>query len=609
MANAVTAMHNWHVSPADVAVADGRRPWSSRGRLPTLKRFAERRFVPVAAMICAAEAVAGVLCTRRPYPWLIWLPLQAVGVSFVTAGVIAWIREPDNGTGRLMATVGLTWYLADLQTSSQPVLFAAGFCLFYLVAVVFTHMILALPTGHLRRRSECVLLAVMYPVVTVTQVFRYISEYPPAPQVWGVSTHLSFWAPLGSVAGGMCTLTAFGLVIRRWMAAGVPARRRLAALWSTGALVGSIALVWLAATLMHISPQGQAPLLFTFAVALIFTPFAILAGLLRVHLASLRVANLVVRLQKSAEPTFVRDALADALHDHSLQVGFPLPDGRQVDSSGRPFVVPDDDRRVTLVRRGGTSGDHLATLVHDSALADQQRLINAVAAAACLALDNARLHAEQRAQLDEVRASRLRIIAAADNERRRIQRDLHDGAQHKLLAISLLIGRIREDFSRVDVPEHAATLLAEAATQLRDLVRELRDLTEGIDPPTLTEQGLRAIVERLAEQAPIPVQFQVPAGRWPLLVERAAYFVIHEALTNVYKHANASQVAIRVTVEDEWLTVRIRDNGCGGADPQRGNGLRGLRDRVASIDGTFHIESMSGNGTIVEVQLPSTRQQ
>jgi len=560
----------------------------------------------MAALVGGLSALVGVAVALpgRADPWWVWLPVHAVGLSFTTVGVIAWLRRPDNGTGRLMTAVGVTWYIMDLRSSAHPLLFAAGFCFFYLGQVVFTHLVLALPGGRLDWRPARVVAVALYLTVATTQPLRYLSERPRAPQSWASTDQAySIWAPIGSVAGLVFTLAALGLVLWRWILAGRPARRRHALVWVTGAATGFIVLATTVASLAKASPEVHRQLALAYALALIFTPFAILVGVLRVRLARIRVADLVMRLEATSEPADLRDALADALGDPSLEVCFWLPDrGGYVDSEGRGVPPPDPDRReVTLVAR---HGQPLAALVHDPSLAEQRPLVDAVVAAARLALENARLHAAHRAQLAEVRASRARIVAAADAERHRIQRDLHDGAQHKLLAISMLVGQARAELPESRRTEYSTGLLDFAATELRHVIRELRELTEGIDPPALTEQGLATVVEALAERAPLPVAFDVPQRRWPEPVERTAYFVINEALANAYKHAAAGLATVRVAMAGETLVVEVADDGVGGADPARGTGLRGLRDRVSAIGGTLRLRSAPGAGTRIVAELP-----
>jgi signal transduction histidine kinase len=246
-------------------------------------------------------------------------------------------------------------------------------------------------------------------------------------------------------------------------------------------------------------------------------------------------------------------------------------------------------------------GNPIAALVHDRSLLDDPELVQAVGAAASLALENARLQAELRAQLEEVRASRARIVSAGDAERRRLERDLHDGAQQRLLGVRLALqlarGRLADGGAVTD------ELLAEVDTEVVDALEELRVLARGIHRAILTEEGLAAALAALARRAPVPVELTVCPQRLPAPVEATAYFVAAEALANVAKHANACRVAIEVTRRNGTLGVQVADDGVGGADPG-GAGLRGLRDRVEALDGRLEIESPSGGGTRVSAAIP-----
>ncbi|HEV2371221.1 MAG TPA: sensor histidine kinase [Streptosporangiaceae bacterium] len=561
------------------------------------------------ALAGGAAAVVGVLASVHTYraldPWWVWVPVQVVGPSFTAAGVTARLRRPDHGIGWLMIAVGIASCAVDLRWSTQPALFAIGFSLFYLGPVIFTHLVLALPAGRLTTRPERLVTVGLYLDVLVTQPMRYLIEHPRPPQSWTSPDRTpSPWATAASVAGLALTLTAIWLVVSRWRAAGRPARRTHALTWVTGAVVGVIVTGSTSVSVLDAGPAVLRPFQLVYAFALIFTPFAVLAGVLRVRMARMRVADLVIQLDESPEPRALCSALADALGDPTLQVCFRLPGTSDyVDADGRPLLLPASGpagtpatagRAVTPVAR---HGELLAALIHDPDLVGQRPLVDAVVAAACLALENGRLHAVQRTQLEEVRASRARIVAAADMERQRIQRDLHDGVQNKLLTAAMLVGQ-----AVLGTPGHA--LLEQAGTQLREALSDLRELTDGIHPPSLAGQGLAAVVENLAERAPIPVRFQVPTRRWPDDAERAAYFVINEALANVYKHAAATYAAVMVSMSGDHLFVDITDDGRGGANPGRGTGLRGLEDRVAALGGTLQITSSPGLGTQIKAELP-----
>jgi len=244
-------------------------------------------------------------------------------------------------------------------------------------------------------------------------------------------------------------------------------------------------------------------------------------------------------------------------------------------------------------------GPDLAAIVHDPDLADQGALLEAAGSAARLALENERLHAELRAQLGELRASRARIVRAGDDQRRRLERDLHDGAQQRLLGLGLALQLVR-----ARVPEgEAADLVDEAETELREALRELRDLARGIHPAVLADQGLDSAIKTLAQRSAIPVHVDAVEERLPRNVETAAYFVVAEALTNIARHAAAHRVDISVERRNGSAVVEIRDDGSGGADAG-GSGLQGLADRVGSLDGKLLVISPPGGGTRLIAEIP-----
>jgi signal transduction histidine kinase len=248
-----------------------------------------------------------------------------------------------------------------------------------------------------------------------------------------------------------------------------------------------------------------------------------------------------------------------------------------------------------------TAGDEeIAALVHDPALLDEPALVESVRATAALVLENERLAAEVRSQLAEVRASRGRIVAAADAERRRIERNLHDGAQQRLVTLSVALGL---EASRADPP--AADVLSRAQDEVEQAIAELRELARGIHPTLLRDEGLPAAVEALARRAPLPVAMQSNVrDRLPDLVELAAYFVVSEALTNIVKHASAAEASVLLEREPSTLRVVVTDDGAGGARTRPDSGLAGLRDRLEALDATLSVESEAGEGTTVCADFP-----
>jgi signal transduction histidine kinase len=208
-----------------------------------------------------------------------------------------------------------------------------------------------------------------------------------------------------------------------------------------------------------------------------------------------------------------------------------------------------------------------------------------------------------RERVHDLRGSRQRILDAADAERRRIERDLHDGAQQRMVAVAMTLG-LAESRMETD-PASAAKLIAQAREEAQLAVKELRELARGIHPALLSERGLGPALEALASRAPIPVEVNgVPTEPLKPAVEAAAYFVTAEALTNVAKYAQASEACVDLALDDGRLRLVVSDDGCGGADPATGSGLRGLSDRIEALDGSLEVDSPPGEGTTVTVHIP-----
>ena len=299
----------------------------------------------------------------------------------------------------------------------------------------------------------------------------------------------------------------------------------------------------------------------------------------------------------------VRELLAESLGDRSVAIAYWLPDREAfVDEAGRPVALPEpgSGRAWTAVEQDGR---RVAAIVHDAALDTSPELVEAAAAASSLAIDNERLKADLRARVEDLRVSRLRIVEAADEARRRIERDLHDGAQQQLLALALELRVLR---SSISDPE-AGPLVDGLAVRLEAALRDLRELARGIHPAILTRSGLDPAIASLAERSPVPVDVQSAIdGRLAPAVEAAAYFVVAEALTNVARYAEAARARVELRGDGNGgIVVVVADDGVGGADPNAGSGLRGLQDRLAVVDGVMAIDSPPGAGTRLEATIPS----
>ncbi len=331
-------------------------------------------------------------------------------------------------------------------------------------------------------------------------------------------------------------------------------------------------------------------------------PVAFLVGLLHDRLARSAVGELFLELREDPAPADLRDSLARALRDPSLTLAYWLPEfGTYADQAGRPVELPNADGgpAMRLIDRDGA---RVAVLLHNPALEDEPELLAAVTAAAGIALERARLSVELRARVDELRGSRARIVEAGQRERQRLERNLHDGAQHRLVALSLQLGLLEEELAG---DRSATAQLERARGEIDTSLDELREIAQGIHPAVVSGHGLAVALEQLAARAAVPVRLKVEIEeRLPEALEVAAYYLIAEALANVGKHAQAAMATVEVTRSNGRIQVEVFDDGVGGADTERGSGLRGLADRVEALGGRLRVWSPHGGGTRVRAEIP-----
>jgi signal transduction histidine kinase len=297
----------------------------------------------------------------------------------------------------------------------------------------------------------------------------------------------------------------------------------------------------------------------------------------------------------------VREMLAERLGDRSLNIAYWLPErGIFVDDTGKPVELPgpDSGRAWTAVEHEGV---RVAALIHDAELDATPELVAAAASAAALAIDNERLKAELRARVEELRVSRLRIVEAADDARRRIERDLHDGAQQQLVSLALDLRMLKARLGDSGL----ASTVDDIGDKLAVALAELREFARGIHPAFLSERGVGAAVEALVARAPLNVEASVDLQeRLPAPVEAAAYFVVAEGLTNVVRYADTRNATVHVTRRGGEVVVVVTDDGRGGASVEGGTGLRGLIDRLTVLDGRLEVHSPLGEGTRLEAHIP-----
>jgi signal transduction histidine kinase len=563
---------------------------------------------PIAVAGCAAATYSFVAALRHPSlgaalgePLVVALLSNWLTVSYILCGLFAWWRRPESRFGALLVAAGFVNFISTLAWTTNDLTFTLGQALDLLPPVLFIHVFLAFPSGRLRDRFERALVASAYVAAVVLQVSRMAFGFFGPHNLFEITANED--AALLTLRVSLLTMSAFCLaavgvlVLRR--------RRRRTLRRSRVFLVDAFAVGLVMIAFLYISAAFDGPAVrqirwATFAT-LGLAPLVFLAALLKARLDRSSVGDLFLELRKEPAPGDLRDALARALRDPSLQLAYWLPDyDVYVDLQGRPVQLQDlEARATTLIDR---DGHHVAALIHDPALGDEPELLDSVRAAAGIALENGRLHAELRARLEELRGSRARIVQAAQNERQLLERNLHDGAQQRLIALSLelslLKGRIHDD------PEARAGI-DKARREIAASLGELREISSGLHPAVVSGHGLAIALEQLAARAPLPVELRADVdGRLPAALEVAAYYVIAESLTNVAKHAQATSAQVVVVQERDELVLEIVDDGIGGADSERGTGLRGLADRVESLDGRLRVWTPLGGGTRVRAEIP-----
>ena len=549
-----------------------------------------------AAMTLSADGLAG-LGTPTGLKFV-------VGWTFAGSGLYAWRRRPENRLGPLMTFVGCTYLAAQIliQAHTSP-LFTFGIWLGDAWVVSFVLFLLASPDGRLRARFDLLVIGMFalmaFPLEFLWLLFFESGQDPEnALLVWpnaGVADNVdSAQRALVAVASVVLAAT----LARRWVVATPPLRRALAPVLvgSVGILLGSV-LVGLDKFQVEFETARWLVLAVYIAI-----PLVVLGGILRARLARSTVADLFVELRAEPTSSELRDALARALGDPSVSIAYWLPEFQSwADLDGRAMNPPGEEegRTVTMIDR---DGERVAALVHDSALLEESELLEAVSAAARIAIESGRLHVELRARLEELRGSRSRLLEAGQRERQRLERNLHDGAQQRLIALSLELSMLEDELGEDGV---ARARLAQARREIATCLAELREVAQGIHPAVVTGHGLAVALEQLAARAPVPVRLSVEIDkRLPDAVEVAVYYLVSESLANVAKHARASAAAIAVSSENGHVAIEILDDGVGGADTERGSGLRGLADRVEALGGWLRIWSPSGGGTRVRAEIP-----
>jgi signal transduction histidine kinase len=507
----------------------------------------------------------------------------ALAWSLTAASIVALERPRWQRTWWLLCAAAFALLGADLEWASSDALSTVGFVLQGLWAALLIQLALTFPEARPSSRAARFAVLSAYAVIVGGRVVGALVSR-------SVDHRLDQAQEIASAGIAVVVLV---IVVQRLRNLRGPARRAQAPLLGAFAITIATGLVWLGSLL---ATNGSSSLQTLVRLVALTIPVGAVAGIAWSQLRRPQAAELVVDLQRDSAS--MRERLARALDDPTLDVAYRLGDGRYVDAAGRAMELPQGDgRAITTVTAGG---DEIAALIHDPALLDEPALVDSVRATAALVLENERLAAEVRSQLAEVRASRGRIVAAGDAERRRIERNLHDGAQQRLVTLSVALGL---EASGADPT--TAQVLSRAQDEVEQAIAELRDLARGIHPTLLRDEGLEAAVQALARRTPLPIEVRSTLHeRLADSVELAAYFVVSEALTNVVRHASASQASVLLEREPQELRVVVTDDGAGGARMAPDSGLAGLRDRLEALDGTLQIGSDAGRGTTVCAVLP-----
>jgi signal transduction histidine kinase len=580
----------------------------ARARVHGLSRFTAPTRSPwfwvtlwMAAAVASFAALIPALFDRAPPMAANDVIHSLSGTSFAACGLVAWRRRRDSLVGPMLTIAGFGVLVPEILAQvDSPLAFTLVLLFGELWIMVYAALILSFATGgRLTSRLDVAIVNTFFVGLFVLQfaVMLFLPDERNLLLAWpdaGIADALT------RIQFGVLAIAALAVAVvtaHRWRAASRPRRRAL-----LPSLGGSLSGVLYAANLITLIAGSPSTLLMSVLnAALLTVPAALLWGLLRSRLARAGLPDLFRELG-TLRGARLEAGLAATLGDPELVLAYRIPDQHAyLDGAGQPVELPAPGcgRTAAPIERDGRE---LGMLVYDAALDDDPELVGAVAATAAIALNDARLQAESENRLAELRASRERIVVAGDAERRRLERNLHDGAQQRLVSVALQL-RMIEARIHTD-PALAERLVKSASEELSKSLEELRELARGIHPSVLNH-GLKAALDSLASRSGVPttVSFDAPE-RLPEPVELAGYFVACEALANVAKYAQATKASVRVSRHNGMAVVEVADDGVGGADEMAGTGLQGLADRVAALDGTLRIRSPAGVGTVVTAELP-----
>jgi signal transduction histidine kinase len=519
----------------------------------------------------------------------------AIGWTYLYGGLAIWASRPANPSGRMMTLVGLTWFIGNVGVSDISGLHEIASVLGDIAAVALIALILVYPSGRLETRLDRATIVIL----AVGSIVNNAIQFLPVPSDFDVG--------LGRLVGGVALTGVAGVVvIRRWVVA--PRRRRPELL--PVLIAGSILLGVLVTNLViQIIPAPEAIESFLVAgktLAPAAIPLALLVGFYRQSELRQRalvdaMPDLMIRLTRDGRYLDIQTG------NSALLGGAVPPAGVDRIEDVLPADAAEAIRSAASMAMG-TGSLQTSDVVVELPGGRREFEIRVTPSGADEATAIIRDFTDQRAAQAELRRSRARMVEATDAERRRLERDLHDGAQQRLVSASLALRLARSRLGR-GTDRGAMASLNEAADQLKTAVVELRELARGIHPAVLTQAGLGAAIDSLADRSTVPTDVTVlPDRRLPRAVEASAYFVVSEALANVAKYASATRATISAECAGTSLRVEVADDGVGGADAGGGSGLRGLADRVTALGGSLSVVSPAGGGTRVVADIPLDQQ-
>jgi signal transduction histidine kinase len=545
----------------------------------------------------------------------------ASGGSVLVAATILAVRRPHNRMWMWVLGFGAAGFAQDLGPPSTLLvsieLFAA-----MLPLAVFVHMVLAYPSGLLRTKLDRAVVPFAYTVAVSVGISSLLLT---AKDLYWRPDGVSYWSPiylgvserLGNVDrwhdfAGQAT-DIFGLLVALFMIAAsarhISAMRGLTLIQRLPILVAGLAavLVFLISGFANFlsQPWWRAVTFWSYLAVQALVPAIFVFGAISESMSRSVVSRVIVELERGGAAD-VEEILRKALRDNTLQIRYLLEDGEPLvdqDGDAQPFALVQGQ---TISAISGANGP-IAQVAHHETLLEHKQLLESAFLATRFALENSRMQAKLKQQRDEIQLSRSRVIDASDQTRRRIERNLHDGAQQRLLGVGLDVEHLRRSMKAGgSLDEHTDQQIVQIKASLREALGELRDLARGLHPAILTTRGLVEATKSLSDRLPISVEVRGSHdARYPTGIESTAYFVVNESVVNALKHAAADQIVVVIDQDADELRIQIVDNGVGGAD-QSGSGIQGLLDRVNSVGGRLSIASAPSTGTIIKALFPTT---